>query len=298
MLSHSTCGERIAPVGGVHACSVDVNLGLHGGVYGSHHNLRHELFARIQRCLLRYDECVEFVHADILDVNVSHESVQHLALGIAYVALQLREQRHGCSHRHVLEHVLLPVLSHCHGVLRQFCREVAAYYLLLLLVGHHGQDFRAVGIDGVIERLSLACSRREHHLVCRLEVFLVFYVLHISVLAVSLAHYSLLQLLRKVVQRVAHLLHGSSLLEPLSHLLGVFLHLLLEAVVHGCVLLAGVCGGSVETFLNEREPLQHFRGDVERKHCHEDDVHEVDHLLARRYWSFLYCHFLLRQVLT
>jgi queuine tRNA-ribosyltransferase len=31
-----------------------------------------------------------------------------------------------------------------------------------------------------------------------------------------------------------------------------------------------------------------------RKHSHQDDIHQVDHLLARRYRSFLYCHLLFR----
>ena len=60
--------------------------------------------------------------------------------------------------------------------------------------------------------------------------------------------------------------------------------------VYRQVLLRRVASSTVQTFLHNRESVEHLVRYVKCQHCHQDDVHQIDHLLARRNGSFLYCH--------
>ena len=289
MLAHASGGERILS-SGVDAHAVHIDFGCLRSVHGSHHDVGRELFAGVERCLLGNHKGIELVHTDILQVDVRHQRVKHLALGIAHVALYLRKQRDGSGHGHSLEHIFLPVLTHGMSILRQFRGQVAADYLFLVLVGDVFQNALAERVDGIVECLSLSCSGCQHHLRGSLQVFFVLYVFQVAVGSVGFVHNLFLELLGEVEERVAHLLHQRSLFEPLLHLSGILLHLGFKVTVDGRVLLRGVCRGAVQAFFHQREALEHLGGHVERQHCHEDDVHQVDHLLAWRYRSFLYCH--------
>ena len=235
MLAYSACREAVESV--VDALSAYVYLWLLCGVYGCHDDLCRELVATDDGLRLGYDERRELVHTDVLHVDVCHECVQHLAFSVAHVALQLREQRHGTCYGHVLEHILLPVLTERICVLRHLCGEVAFYYLALMWVGNHLEDTLAERVDGIVELLALSGARCEHHMTCCFEVVLALYVIDITVLAVSLAHNLHFQCLCEVVQRVAHALHRRSFLEPLLHFLWVLIHLFGEVVVEHLVLL-------------------------------------------------------------
>ena len=70
MLAHTTGCERILAAPGVDFCSVDKYLGLHGAIYGGHHNVGREGFARIEGGFFGNDKGVELVHADVLHVDV------------------------------------------------------------------------------------------------------------------------------------------------------------------------------------------------------------------------------------
>ena len=56
-------------------------------VNGSHHDARRELVASHVSLLFGDDKGIEGIDTDILHVDVSHEGVEHLALGIPHVAL-------------------------------------------------------------------------------------------------------------------------------------------------------------------------------------------------------------------
>ena len=280
MFSHSTCRETILSTGTVHSHAVHVDFRLLGGIHGSHHDIGIESFTRIERCFLWNHEGIEFVHTDILHVDIRNQVVQHLSLGIAHIALNLREHGHGCSHWHVLKHVFLPVLTQIFLALRHLGREVAGDDFLLMLIGHQLQDAVAVAIQLPIEFLSLARTRCKHHDAGSLQVFLVLDVAHIAILTVSLLYDSNLQFLGKVIERIAHVLHLLSLLEPFPHLGRVLLHLVGKVAID-CIVLCGRVGcGSIQTVFHNRESVEHLRRDVQRKHSHQDDVHQVNHLLA------------------
>ena len=93
------------------ASAVDVDFGSLGGVDGGHEDARAEGFAGIERGGLSRDVGIEFVDAYVLEVDVGAQGVEHLALGLAHVALQLGEHGDGCYGGHFLEHVLRPVLA-------------------------------------------------------------------------------------------------------------------------------------------------------------------------------------------
>ena len=123
MFAHAIGCEAVESV--ADASSANVYFGLLGGVYRSHYYLCCKLVAADYGARFGNDESAETVHADVLHVDISHERVQHFALGIAYIALQLRQKHHGTSHRHVLKHILLPVLAHGVSLRGEFCGEVA-----------------------------------------------------------------------------------------------------------------------------------------------------------------------------
>jgi hypothetical protein len=252
--------------------------------------VRRELVAAHDGLRIGYDESVEGVDADILDVDVGHQRVEHLALGVAYVALKLRQQRHGSGHGHALEHVFLPVLAHRHGVARYAGGQVVGYDSPAGAVRNHCQDALAEGVYGLVESLAASPSGCEHDLGGRFKVLLVDDVGHVGFLSVGLAYDGQFQLACEIVERVAHPLDLLRLVEPRFHLRGVGLHLRFKVVIYHPVLLCGAGCGAVEAFLYDGEAVEHLRRDVQREHCHEDDIHQVDHLLARGYRSFLYCH--------
>ena len=280
MLSYSTCRETILSTGAVHSHAIHVDFRLLGSIHGSHHDIGIESFARIERGLLWNHEGIELVHTDILHVDICYQVVQHLSLGIAHIALNLREHGHGCSHWHILKHVFLPVLTQIFLALRHLGREVAGYDFLLMLISHQLQDAVAIAIQLRIEFLSLARPRCKHHDAGSLQIFLVLDVAHVAILAVSLLHDSNLQFLGKVIERIAHVLYLLSLFKPFPYLGRVLLHLVGEVAID-CIVLCGRVGcGSIQTVFHNRESVEHLRRDVQRKHCHQDDVHQVNHLLA------------------
>ena len=94
-----------------HLLLTDIDIGNLRRIDSSHHDVGRELIAAHDGLRVGNDESLKGVHADILHVDVLHECVQHLAFSIAHVVLQLRQECHGSSSRHRLEHVLLPVLA-------------------------------------------------------------------------------------------------------------------------------------------------------------------------------------------
>ena len=185
--------------------------------------------------------------------------MEHFALGIAHVALQLGEQCHGCCHGHVLKHVFLPVLAHCLGVLGQFGGQVVCNDFLLVFVGNHSEDPFAEGVYGIEELLALARARREHHLTCRLKVFLAVDVVDVAIGSIGLAHDFNLQFLCEVIQGVAHPLHLGGFLEPLAHLLRIALHLSLEVAVYVLVLQYRIVGCALQALVDDGEAVEHLR---------------------------------------
>ena len=164
MLSYPTCREGIAPVAGIDACATHIDFGLLSGIDGSHDNVGRELLAGIEYRLLWDDKGIELVHTDILHVDIRHKRVQHLALGIAHVALQLGEQCDSRCHGHSLEHSLLPVLAQTFRLLGYLSGEIVADEILLALLGHHLQDALTERVDGIVELLTATATWSEHHL--------------------------------------------------------------------------------------------------------------------------------------
>ena len=236
MLAYPTGSETVLAVAGVDACTIDVDLRLLRGIDGRHDDVGHEALAGVERRLLGYDEGLELVDADILHIDIRHQRVEHLALGVAHVVLQLRQQRHGCGHGHVLKHILLPVLAKVVLMVGHLGREVAGDDGALVRVGDKGEDALAVGVDGIVELAALACQRREHHGAGSVDVVGIVDIVKVSLRPVGFLDDGHLQGFGKVVERVAHLAHLRGLLKPLAHLLGIGGHLVPEGTVEGFVL--------------------------------------------------------------
>ena len=149
-----------------------------------------------------------------------------------------------------------------------------------MLVGHHSQDSLTITIDGLVELGSLSRTWGKHHDTGGFEVIFVLDVLHVSLATIRLFHDCFLQLLCEVVERVAHILHHRCLIKPFLHLGRVLLHLIREVTIDGCILCRRVGGGTIEALFHNRESIEHLGGDVQSQHCHQDDIHQVDHLLA------------------
>ena len=48
----------------------------------------------------------------------------------------------------------------------------------------------------------------------------------------------------------------------------------------------------LQTILYDREAIEHLAGYVECQERHQNDIHQIDHLLTGGYGSFLDCHVL------
>ena len=258
MLTYPTGSKRVLAVGGVHLSAIDINLGLLRSIDSCHHDIGSEGLTGIEGCFLRNDECIKTVYTDVLDVDVCHKRVEHLTLGIAYIALKLRQQRYGRCHWHTLEHVFLPVLAQCIVLLWDFRREVVGNEFLLVWVSDHLQYPLAIGVDGIVELSALSCSRCKHHLCRSLYVVLADDVGHIGIFSVCLPDNLLLQALCIVEERVTHLLDYGGLLKPRLHLLWIGLHLLKEGTVQGLVLLGRVGSSAVQALLDNGKSVEHL----------------------------------------
>ena len=270
--------------------SVDIDLRRLGGVNSSQHHTGRDGLARIEARLVGDDDGFELVDPNVLESHVGHERVKHLAFRVAYVALQLGKQRDGGRRRHILKHILLPVFverrrGHGRG-------EVAADDLLLQWIVDETEYPLTVAIDSVEELASLSRARAQHDDACGFEVVFVLDVKRIALRSVGLTDDERLQLLGVVEERVAHSPHRGGTLKPHARLGRILAHDLLQLAIDGLVLLRGVARRPVQALLHNGESVEHLGGDVQRKHGHEDDIHEVDHLLAGRYLDFLDSHIL------
>ena len=188
----------------VHLLTADEYLRHLGGVHCSHDDTCRELIAT-HHCLgIGNDIGIQGIDTDILQVDIRHQGMQDSSLGITHIVLELTQQCHGGYRRHRLEHILLPVLTHRHGILRNLRGKVGCYQFLLLIVRNHPQHRVAIVIDGVKQLLSTTTPWGKHHLRGSLKVFLVAYVTHITVFAISLPHNGFLQLFRQVIELVTH----------------------------------------------------------------------------------------------
>ena len=198
MLANASGRERILALG-IDLRAVDVDFRLHGRIDGCHDDICIEHLARIKRGLLGNDEGIELVHTDVLHVDVRNKCVKHLALSIAHVALQLRQQRDGSGHGHVFKHILLPVLTQRTCRLRHFGGQVTCNDFLLFRVAHHLQDTATIGVDHLKQVTALAGAGSQHDLTGCFQVVLGLDVIDISILSISLKDDGLFQLLGKVV---------------------------------------------------------------------------------------------------
>ena len=57
---------------------------------------------------------------------------------------------------------------------------------------------------------------------------------------------------------------------------------LFKARIEGTVFLGRIGGGAVDALLDDGETVEHLGGDIECQHGHEDDIHQIDHLLTGR----------------
>ena len=206
--------------------------------------------------------------------------MENHSLCIAHVVLQLAQQRHGSGSRHRLKHILLPVLTHRLHFLGNVCRQVRSNSFLLVIVRCHLQHLITIVVDGVEQFLAATTTGSQHHLGSSFQVFLVTDISHVTIVTVGFADNSQFQFVGKVIELVAHLLHLLRLIIPLLHLLGILLHLHGKVVVDGQILLRGIDGGTFQTFLHQREAVEHLVRDVQRQHSHQYDVHQVNHLLT------------------
>ena len=117
--------------------------------------------------------------------------------------------------------------------------------------------------------------------------------MYVAILAVGFLNNSQFQLVKEVVEIVAQLLHLLRLVVPLTDLLRVLLHLGGKVVVDSLILLNGRLRGALQALFHNREAVEHLRRDVQCQHSHQNNVHQIDHLLTGRNGSLLNCHSLL-----
>ena len=161
-----------------------------------------------------------------------------------------------------------------------------------MIACNHTKHLGTIVDNSIIQLLASSTIGRKHHLIGSLEVFFVADVLYVAIRAISLLHNSQLQLISQIIEVVAHLLHLLRFVVPLFHLLGVLLHLYGKVVVDDLILQTGILRSTLQALLHNGEAVEHLSRDVQCQHRHQDDVHQVNHLLARRNGSFLDCHIL------
>ena len=125
------------------------------------------------------------------------------------------------------------------------------------------------------------------------EVIYSIDMIDIGILAISFFGNSDLERLCKIIERVTHLSDANRLVIPFLHLGWIGFHLLVESRIYILILFLRILCGFHETIIHDAEAIKHLAGDIHRQHCHQDNVHQVDHLLAWGNCSFLYCHFFL-----
>ncbi len=153
------------------------------------------------------------------------------------------------------------------------------------------QNSLPITVDSVVELLALAGQRRKHHGARSVDIVSIVYILQVAFRPIGFFYDGDLQGFGKVVQRVAHIAHVLRLLIPLPHLLRIAEHLVSEVGHDVIVHLGGVGSGAVQALLHHGKALKHLCRHIERQHSQEDDVHQVDHLLARGDRSFFDCHY-------
>ena len=290
VLARAAYAEAVAAVGG-NAAAVHVNLGALRRVHGGHDDARAEGFAGIERRGFGQYVGVELVYADVLQVYVGHEAAQHFAFGRTDVALQLGQHGDGGYGRHRLEHVLGPVLADVVSRARHLGAQVRGDDGALPGVGDMGQDALAKAVDAVEQLLTLAANGCQHDVTRCLEVFLVTQVVGIAIGAVGLAGNGPAQLLGEVIKGIGHAFHRHSAVVPGLHLGGIGLQLLGQIGIGRLVLLNHVVRGTIQAGADQVEAFENLIRHVERKHCQQDDVHEIYHLLTGRNGSLFDYHY-------
>ena len=115
---------------------------------------------------------------------------------------------------------------------------------------------------------------------CRLKILLSAHISDISIFAVGLTNNVPFQKLRKIVKRIRNTLDHLCLVIPLASLLRIELHRLIQSSINGIILRSGVFGRTRQTLNNKHNTIENVRTDIEGEHSHQDDIHEVYHLLA------------------
>ena len=239
--------------------TIDIDLRYLRCVYGCHHHLGRQLVAGEQFRGTGYDKRFEFVDPDVLESDISHKRMEHFALGITYIALQFGQQRDGRRTGHVLKHILFPVLAERILAFGNLRRKIVGDDFLLRLIRNEGKDLVPIGIDGLIQLVSLSRTGCQHHMTGSLEIVLILYVSRISVLAIGLTRNQEFEILRVIVKRIAHILNRCGFFEPLADLCGILFHLRFEVIVDGLVLLAGAGRSPAQALLHDGEAVEHLR---------------------------------------
>ncbi len=220
--------------------------------------------------------------------------MQDLTLGIANVILQLCQHRHRSRNRRSLEYIFLPVLAHSSGTLGHIRTQTGLDQTALFRIAYHLGYTAAINGDGIIQLLAARFQWRKHHLRCSLQILTVTDIMQISLHAIRLSHNSKLQFISQVVQRITHRTHPLCLFVPLSYLGGISLVLLGKILVYLTVDISRVPCRKLQLLCNKSKTLQHIVTDIQRQHGHQHDVHQIYHLLTRRYLLFPYfCHYAL-----
>ena len=105
------------------------------GINGCHEDVGAEGFAGIERSGLSRHVGIQFIDADVLQVNVGDERVDDFVFGLAHVALQLGEHGDGSDGGHLLEHIVRPVFAHIVLAGRHVGRQVGSRDGLLSWIG-------------------------------------------------------------------------------------------------------------------------------------------------------------------
>ncbi len=140
------------------------------------------------------------------------------------------------------------------------------------------------------------CGRIKHHNSRRLQIVAVDHIVRIPIFTISLARNLGFQAVNDKENALRLKTHFRCLVEPRATLFRVLHGKSFQLGIDGIVAFRHGLVGSGQAVVNLRESVEHITRHIQCKHGSQNDVHQIDHLLARRQACIGLSHFLLSSV--